>query len=642
MINRFVTVFILSIITALTADAQSSWQQRVKYKMDVNLDVQTHIVKGKQVIEYTNNSPDSLRVLYFHMYWNAFQPNSMMDVRNRELSRKIVDDKTDWDFQIADKIIRLKPEETGYQKMTSLKVNGKVQQTELQETILKVTLTKPLAPRSKSIIETEFEARVPLMVRRGGRESAEGVKYSMAQWYPKLAEYDEKGWNPNPYVGREFYGVWGDFDVNITIDKSHIIAATGYLQNASEIGYGYEPEGSKVSRAPGNTLTWKFNAPNVHDFVWAADPDFKHEKRIARDGLVLHAFYKISPLHLQKVFSAQSAATKAMFSNNAGLFIRNYEYEWQHVLENIAKALPYIEKSWGKYPYRQFSFIQGGSGAMEYPMATLLTGAGEGVIYHEFLHSWYPMMMSSNESTEAWIDEGFANYAENKVAAFLRGDTTGNALAEVYTSYIKLAKSEFEEPLTTHADRFNTKYGYVESAYSKGAVFYEQLGYIIGSGNMDKVFQELHRKFLFKHIRAADIIRVAEDVSGMQLNWYLEDFVGTTKTVNYGIDSLWQEGAKMKIRLKNTGTMPMPVDLVLTFKDGSRQLAYVPQYLCFGSKPDEFPLMKRTVHEPWRWTHPNYVVELDANLVNLRAVEIDPSMRMADIDRRNNKLEITW
>jgi hypothetical protein len=156
------------------------------------------------------------------------------------------------------------------------------------------------------------------------------------------------------------------------------------------------------------------------------------------------------------------------------------------------------------------------------------------------------------------------------------------------------------------------------------------------------MFRELHRKFLFKHVHAADIIRVAEDVSGMQLQWYLEDFVGTTKTVNYGIDSLWQEGAKMKIRLKNTGTMPMPVDLVLTFKDGSSQIAYVPQYLCFGSKPNETPSLKRTVHEPWRWTQPNYVVELDASLVNLRTVEIDPSIRMADVDRRNNKLEITW
>jgi hypothetical protein len=642
MLKNILSVFFLGFFIVQSSWAQSTWQQRVKYRMDVSLDVQTHVVKGKQAIEYTNNSPDSLRVLYFHMYWNAFQPNSMMDVRNRELSRKVVDNKTDWDFQIADKIIKLKPEETGYQKISVLKVNGKLQQTELNETILKVVLNKPIAPRSKALIETEFEARVPLMVRRGGRESAEGVKYSMAQWYPKLAEYDERGWQANPYVGREFYGVWGDFDVNITLSKDHVVAGTGYLQNSSEIGYGYETAGTKLTRPAGNTLTWRFTAPNVHDFVWVADPEFRHETRTTRDGLVLHAFYKISPLHLQKIFSGLPAATKSLFSNNAGLFIRNYEFEWQHVLENIDRALPFIEKNFGKYPYRQFSFIQGGSGAMEYPMATLLTGAGEGVIYHEFLHSWYPMIMSNNESSEAWIDEGFATYGENKVIAWMRGDSTGNPLAEVYDSYLKLARSEFEEPLTTHADHFNTKYGYVESAYSKGAVFYEQLGYIIGAANRDKMFQELYKKYMYKHVGAGEIIRVAEGVSNMQLDWYRQYFINTTNTINYGIDSLWQEGNRMKIRLKNTGRMPMPVDLMLTFKDGSRHLAHIPQYLCFGEKPSEDSTLKRTIHQPWKWTHPNYVVEVDANLVNLRLAEIDPSGRMADVDRRDNRLEIKW
>ncbi|HLO79912.1 MAG TPA: M1 family metallopeptidase [Chitinophagaceae bacterium] len=642
MLKKLLSLTILVSVLVLHSQGQSYWQQRVKYKMDVALDVQTNIIKGVQAIEYTNNSPDTLKVLFFHMYWNAFQPNSMMDVRNRELSRRVVDDKTDWDFQIADKIIRLKPEETGYQKLNLVKINGKPQQTELQETILKVVLSKPIAPKAKTLIETEFEARVPLMVRRGGRESAEGVKYSMAQWYPKLVEYNERGWQANPYVGREFFGVWGDYDVNITLNKEFVIAGTGYLQNPNEIGYGYEAKGAKVTRPAGNTLTWRFSAPNVHDFVWAADPDFKHETRTSRDGLVLHAFYKISPLNLQKIFSLLPASTKAIFSNNTGLFIRNYEYEWQHVLENIDKTLPYIEKYFGKYPYRQFSFIQGGSGAMEYPMATLLTGAGESVIYHEFLHSWIPMVMSNNESLEAWIDEGFATYAENKVIAWKNGDSIRNSLAEVYASYIKLAKSEYEEPLTTHADHFNTKYGYTVSAYDKGAVFYEQLGYVIGAANRDRMFQELYRKHSFKHVGVDDIIRISENVSNMQLDWYRQYFVNTTRTINYGIDSLWQEGPKMKIRLKNTGTMPMPIDLMLTFKDGSRHLAYIPQYLCFGSKPAEDSAVKRSVHEPWKWTNPNYVVEVDANLVNLRLVEIDPSGRMADVDRRDNRLEIAW
>jgi hypothetical protein len=252
------------------------------------------------------------------------------------------------------------------------------------------------------------------------------------------------------------------------------------------------------------------------------------------------------------------------------------------------------------------------------------------------------MNMANDESNDAWIDEGFATYSEHKVIARMNSDSTENPLAEAYGSYLKLARSEFEEPLTTHADHFNTKYGYTEGAYSKGAVFYEQLGYIIGAANRDKMFLELYKKYSFKHLGAEDIIRVAEDVSSMQLDWYRQYFVNSTKKINYGIDSLWQEGSKMKIRLKNTGQMPMPIDLMLTFKDGSCQLVYVPQYLCFGSKPAENPSLKRTVHEPWKWTHPNYTLEVDDNLVNLRVVEIDPSGRMADVDRKDNKLEITW
>jgi hypothetical protein len=617
------------------------WPQRVKYRMDVNMDVSTNVLKGKQQIEYTNTSPDTLKVLFFHMYWNAFQPNSMMDVRSRELGKKVINGMNDWDFRVTDRISKLTPDETGYQKINSLRINGKAQTLELYETILKVTLDKPLLPKSKLLMETDFEARVPVQIRRSGRENAEGVKFSMAQWYPKLVEYDGKGWNTSPYVGREFYGVWGDFDVNITIDRNYIIAGTGYLQNANEIGYGYEAKGARVSRPAGNTLTWKFTAPNVHDFVWAADPDFRHESRPIRDGLTMHVFYKISPMHLQKVFSQMSAQSKSVYNNNAGLFIRNYEYEWQQVLDNVQKAMPYIEKSFGKYPYKQFSFIQGGDGGMEYPMATLLKGAGESVVFHEFLHSWFPMIMSNNEALEPWMDEGFATYSENRVLAWMRGDTTG-AQQDAIDGYVRLAKSGFEEPLTTHADHYNTKYGYTNSSYNKGAVFYEQLGYIIGANNLDRTFSEMMRRYRFRHVVSGDFLRVAEGVSGMQLDWYRQFFVNTTRTTDYGIDSLWQEGSRIKVRLRNKGTMPMPIDLVLQFKDGSRQLAYVPLSLSFGNKPVEDTTMKRSIQQPWPWTSPTYVVELDGSLLNLKLVEIDPTGRMADVERKDNKLEIQW
>jgi aminopeptidase N len=183
---------------------------------------------------------------------------------------------------------------------------------------------------------------------------------------------------------------------------------------------------------------------------------------------------------------------------------------------------------------------------------------------------------------------------------------------------------------------------YSTNAYSKGEVFMEQLGYIIGAETRDKVLLEYYNRWRFKHPNPADFIRVAEDVSGLQLDWYRTFFVNTSKTIEYGIDSLWEEKGKMKIRLKNNGTMPMPLDIELAFKDGSRELAYIPQYLMFGEKKNEEPSVKRTVGEPWKWTHPFYTIEIDRKLTDLKSLEIDPGQRMADMERKNNRIEINW
>lgn len=625
----------------LSIHAQDRWQQKIKYKMDVVMNVQTNILKGKQVIEYTNNSPDTLKWVYFHLYWNAFQPNSMMDVRNRELGRRVVNGRTDWEARVADRIAKLKPEEYGYQKVGLVRMNGRPQKSEQYETVLKVILDKPILPRNKVVFDTEFEAQVPIQIRRSGRDNAEGVRFSMAQWYPKMSEYDHEGWHPTPYIAREFYGVWGDFEVNLSIQKDYVVAATGYLQNPQEIGHGYEAEGSKVNRPAGDMLTWKFLAPNVHDFVWAADPQYKHASRKVRDGLVLHAFYKISSEHLTKQFEAMSAPAKNRYGNKPENYIASYQKEWDNVLDLAARAIPYMDRTFGYYPYKQYSFIQGGDGGMEYPMATLLKGAGEDVVIHEWMHSWYQMMLGTNESLYPWMDEGFTTYAEDRVKAFLH-NTEGFIHRDSYAGYFALVKSGVEEPLSTHADHFDSRFGYSTSSYSKGAVFMEQLGYIIGAGNRDKLLLEYYRKYKFKHPELNDFIRLAEGVSGIQLDWYPQFFVNSTKTIDYGIDSLWQENGKIRIRLRNAGKVPMPIDLLLTFKDGKKHLAYVPQYLMFGAKPMEDATVPRSVHEAWRWTHPNYVLEVEGKLSELKLVEIDPSQRMADVDRSNNKLEIMW
>src|ERR1043165_2612649 len=324
------------------------WQQRVKYTMNVDVNVQTNRFTGKQRLEYWNNSPDTLSRVFYHLYWNAFQPNSMMDNRSRRQGSIVLrqgrngNDIVDWDQRVRDRIQNLKPEEYGYQKVLSLKMNGRPQKFKTEETILEVELDKPILPRSRVSFEMEFESQVPLQIRRSGRDNpTTKVRYSMSQWYPKMCEYDYEGWHPTPYVGREFYGVWGDFDVTINIDKSYIIGGSGYLQNPQQIGYGYEEKGTKVQRPAGDKLVWKFIAPNVHDFAWAADPDFVHLSKKIRPDLTLHVLYDKTDTRVK---------------------------EWEQVIPKMEKIIPYAEKRFGTYPYHQYSWVHGGDGGMEYPM----------------------------------------------------------------------------------------------------------------------------------------------------------------------------------------------------------------------------------------------------------------------------------
>lgn len=611
--KRINLVLAFSLFSLLSFAQPDRWQQRVKYTMNIDMNVLTNQFTGKQKLEYWNNSPDTLTKVFYHLYFNAFQPGSMMDTRSRRQGTISSGRGQDWDARVKDRILNLKPEEIGYQRIISLKMNGRPQNFKMLETILEVKLDKPIPPKSKVTFDMEFEAQVPLQVRRSGRDNPTSkVRYSMSQWYPKLCEYDYEGWHPTPYVGREFYGVWGDFDVSISIDKKYILGGTGYLQNPNQVGYGYEEKGTKVNRPAGEKMTWRFIAPNVHDFMWAADPDYIHVSRKLRDSLTIHLLYK-------------PTNTPAK--------------QWEDLLDMAQKALPFIEKTFGAYPYRQFSFIHGGDGGMEYPMATLCIGPGAAL--HEWMHSWYYGLLGTNESLYSWMDEGFTQYAEERVAAFLN-NSTGFAQADAYAGYYSLVKSGKEEPLTTHADHYNSNAAYGAASYLKGAVFVEQLGYIVGAPVRDKILMEYYKQWRFKHPNAADFIRISEKVSGMKLDWYKEYWVNSTKTIDYNIDSLWEEAGKTKVRLSRIGLMPMPIDLQITFKDGSKEMHYIPMNLMYGEKPDEDPTVPRKIYEPWKWTHSTYTIETSRKLADFTMVEIDPSLRLADVDRKNNKLELKW
>ena len=278
---RTKTCLFILLSLSLSAYSQNYWQQAVDYKMEVDIDVKTFKYSGKQELLYTNNSPDSLKKVFYHLYFNAFQPGS-------EMSDRIKTGK-DKNKRFRIDIDSLKPNEVGYLKVSNLKQDGNVLKHELSETILEVSLSKPLIPGETTKLTLNFEGQIPKLVRRAGRNSSEGVALSMAQWYPKLAEYDYEGWNAEPYLGREFHGVWGDFDVTLTLDKKYVVAASGYLQNPDEVGHGYSEKKGKSKKGK---LKWHFVAPRVHDFTWSADPEYIHDTHMGPNNVLLHFFYK--------------------------------------------------------------------------------------------------------------------------------------------------------------------------------------------------------------------------------------------------------------------------------------------------------------------------------------------------------------
>ena len=605
----FLIFLVASISMGQRSSAQASWQQKANYEIDVKLDDENHKLTGTERITYYNNSPDALDHLYFHLFYNAFQPNSMMDTRSRNIA--------DPDGRVRDRISKLNPNEIGYQKISKVLVNNKEVPFEILETILKVNLPNQIKPKKKAKITLEFEAQIPVQIRRTGRDNTEGIDYTMTQWYPKLCAYDHNGWHPNDYVAREFYGVVGEFEVKITIDKKFIIGATGELENEAEL--------IKARNNPSeNMVTWQWEAENVHDFAWAADTDFTHDMILGDQGGKMNFYY-------QKNSKTDST--------------------WKALQPIMNEVKNFVSERFGPYVYPQFSFIQGGDGGMEYPMVTMMLGNGKfrglvGLATHEYLHSWYPMMIGTDESRDPWMDEGFASYVETLVMDHLEGKGIFGEIGRKakdpfygdYNAYVSLVKSGKEEPLTTPSDHYNTNRAYSIASYVKGALFLNQLEYIIGRDKFSKLMKEYHRRFLHKFASPDDFISLAEKISKMELDWYKEGWVNTTNTIDYSIDTVYNSGPKKtKIILKRIGRISMPIDLMVEDNNGLQKIVHIPNSMAFGHKDAEFPGYTWEVMTPWRWTSPTYSLDLDIDFKSLKSIIIDPSDRMVDIDRTNNE-----
>jgi hypothetical protein len=497
------TLYSFLFLLSFSLSAQTYWQQKVAYTMNVALDVETAQYQGTQQLVYTNQSPDTLKSVYYHLFYNAFQPKSEMAIRIKSGKDRNTRFRADFDT--------LQPQHQGYLKVSALKQDGQLLAPIMSGTILEVPLAKPLLPKQATTLTLQFEGQVPAMIRRAGKNSREGVAFSMAQWFPKMAEYDYDGWNAEPYLGREFHGVWGDYDVTITLDKNYTVAASGYLQNKDEIGHGYAD--IKKAKTKKGQLSWHFIAPQVHDFTWAADPDYIHDTYAGPNDVTLHFFYKNNPEIIEN---------------------------WKKLQPITAALMQFYNTTIGPYPYDQYSVVQGGDGGMEYAMLTLITGGRSfeglvGVTAHELAHSWFQHVLATNEMKHEWMDEGFTSYISAYAEAAVLEQPNDFPVEGSYMSYFSLARSGNEEPQMTNANRYAHNYAYERTAYSKGAVFLAQLGYIIGQDKLAKTLLEYYNDFKFKHPQPNDFRRVAERVSGIQLKWYLTDWTQTTNTIDYGI-----------------------------------------------------------------------------------------------------------
>ena len=589
-----------ALVFTLSINGQNSWQQNANYKIYIDVDVKKNTFKGSQEVLYTNNSPDTLNKVFFHLYFNAFRPESDMAERLNNGD----DNNRRFDVNIKD----LEPHEYGQLKVSNLKQDGLNIDSFVSDTILEVTLKNPILPGESSLFTMNFNGQIPITIRRAGRDSPMGVKYSMAQWYPKISEYDYEGWNTAPYTGREFHGVWGDFDVTIKIDKDFIVAASGYIQET-------DPNNNKLGYLSGKKRVWNFKAPKVHDFTWAADSEYIHDIYPGPNGVKLNFYYKNDP----KIIA-----------------------NWKTLQPVTAELMDFFNNYIGEYPYEQYSVVQGGDGGMEYSMLTLLNYGEElipliSVTSHELAHAWFQGVLATNEMNHAWMDEGSASYfGELAESHVFNIDFHPIFTERPYQDYISLATSGQEMPLATNANRFKFNRAYEDAAYDKGFVFLSQLNYIIGEKAFEKTIKNYFDKYKFTHPLPNDLRRVAEQSSGILLNWYLTDWTQTTNQIDYAIKNVESRKKKSVITLERIGLMPMPLEILVRYKDGNEEFYYIPISLMRGEKSKPEYADKWIQLEDWSWAYKKYEFEIKSKMESIKSIDINPTGLLADVDTSNN------
>lgn len=613
--QKLLLTIVFSAICTLSFSQQNAYyQQSAKYKMDIDIDAQNFTYQGNQTLTYTNNSPDELKVVYFHLYWNAFKPNSMMDQRVQSQGKN-----GDSRLQTngISRLASIPKNEEGAQNIHWIRQNGKDLKFEIQETIMKVELDTPIKPNSSTTFTMEWDANIPMQIRRAGRNNREGIDMTMTQWYPKIAEYDYDGWATFDYIGREFHAPFSDFQVNIKIDKDYVIGAGGTLENPLEVK-GYD-QNANIKTDSNNKATWKWTAKNILDFAFAADRDYTVETFTILDG--------------PKVFYVYQKSEKTKL--------------WEESKPYVTKFFQLMNATYGKYAYPSYSFIQGGDGGMEYGMCTMMLGEGRsleglvGLMVHEGGHSWNQQMMAYNESMRPWMDEGFTSYYDDLIMhqLFPPKEAVANPFVNTINSYVNFTKTGKEEPAVWLGDHHDDGRAYSVASYVKGELFLVQLGYIVGEQNLSSIMKEFFNQWKMKHPTDRDFMHVAQKISGMDLKWFQHYWINTTKTIDYAIKDVKYDKTSTTITLENKGSIPMPIDFSVLTKDKKVVNYQIPMNMTHVWKSKDIYGEFKTL-DYWKWTQKEYSFTIPYNKSQISALGIDFSQRLADVNPADNFIEV--
>jgi len=572
------------------------WQQRVDYRIDATLDTTTHVIRGRESIRYTNNSPDALAYLWMFLEQNICSRSGITEKLDQP-PLMFLGSTFDFSCKGFD----------GGVTLEHVRVGGQELRPAIHGTTMRIDLPRPLAPGRMLDLDIAWRFSVPPY--GAGRMGRDGSLYQIAQWYPRLAVYDDvRGWNHDPYIGAgEFYLEYGSFDVNLTLPSNYTVAATGRLRNPEVVltpeqrsrlasaRSATEPvpiitsvEAGKLG-TPSRTATWRFTADSVRDFAFAAGSQLRWDASAYRQVLV-HTLYRPSAP------------------------------EWEEANQMVRDALQYFSEQWYPYPYSHITSVEGPIEGMEYPMLTFDPRAPsreerQWVLAHELGHQWMPMIVGSNERLYPWMDEGFNTFIDLAGAArYFAGTAYGDSI-EVHPLHLYQdhAIPGQEQPLITRPVEVKDLFW---TGYQKPALMMQTLRYeVLGKERFDAAFRAYLRAWAYKHPTPADFFRLMRDASGMDLDWYWRDWVFTTARLDQAVDSIGRTRDGEKVFLSNRGSMMLPLEMDLTFRDGSKERVRLPVEM--WNQGSKFAYRLRSAREVSR-------------------VVIDPRRVLPDIDRANN------